>query len=62
MFDDHIVFLDLETTGGSAIYDRIRRGDFPSSVSIGARAVAWPSSSIAEWQTQQIERSRKAAS
>lgn len=45
----------------SAIYDRIRRGDFPRPVAIGARAVAWPSSSIAEWQARQIELSRKAA-
>lgn len=39
----------------SSIYARIRRGDFPRPVSIGARAVAWPSSSIAEWQARHIE-------
>lgn len=45
----------------SAIYDRIRRGDFPRPVAIGARAVAWPSSSIAEWQARQIEQSDRVA-
>lgn len=39
----------------SSIYERIRRGDFPRPVSIGARAVAWTSGSIAEWQARQIE-------
>lgn len=45
----------------SAIYERIRRGDFPRPVSIGSRAVAWPSSSIAEWQSRKIEQSRVAS-
>lgn len=45
----------------SSIYERIRRGDFPRPVAIGTRAVAWTSSSIAEWQAQQIDASRKAA-
>ena len=43
----------------SWIYDAIRRGDFPAPISIGSRAVAWPEQSIAEWQAQRIEQSRK---
>lgn len=43
----------------STIYDYIKRGSFPAPVSIGPRAVAWPSSSIAAWQARQIEHSRK---
>jgi prophage regulatory protein len=43
----------------SSIYERMRRGSFPPSVSIGARAVAWTSTSIANWQARQIERSRR---
>lgn len=44
----------------SWIYEAIRRGDFPAPIAIGARAVAWPEQSIAEWQAQRIEQSRKA--
>lgn len=43
----------------SWIYEAIRRGDFPTPVSIGARAVAWTEQSIAEWQASRIEQSRK---
>lgn len=35
--------------GRSAIYEQIRRGEFPAPVHIGARAVAWPSDQIADW-------------
>jgi prophage regulatory protein len=38
----------------SWIYAAIRRGDFPTPVSIGARAVAWTAASIARWQAQRI--------
>lgn len=33
----------------SWIYEAIRRGDFPSPILIGARAVAWTAQSIADW-------------
>lgn len=39
----------------SWIYEAIRRGDFPPPISLGARAVAWTSTSIAEWQAKRIE-------
>ncbi len=43
----------------SWIYDAIRRGDFPTSIALGARAVAWDSATIAEWQDGRIQKSRK---
>jgi prophage regulatory protein len=43
----------------SSIYDAIKNGDFPSSISIGARSVAWTEASIAHWQASKIEHSRK---
>lgn len=43
----------------SWIYEAIRRGDFPAPISIGVRAVAWTEQSIADWQLQRIEQSRK---
>lgn len=46
----------------SWIYEAIRRGDFPPPIPIGARAVAWPEQSIAEWQTQRISQSHKTVS
>lgn len=51
-----------ELTGFSRswIYEAMRRGDFPSPVLIGARAVAWTAQSIAEWQARRVEQSRKA--
>lgn len=44
----------------SSIYDAIKKGNFPSSISIGHRAVAWTEESIAHWQASKIEHSRKA--
>lgn len=43
----------------SWIYDAIRRGDFPAPISLGARAVAWDSAAVANWQEQCIQRSGK---
>jgi prophage regulatory protein len=43
----------------SWIYEAIRRDEFPAPISIGARSVAWTEESIAEWQEQCIEQSRK---
>ena len=46
----------------SWIYDAIRRGDFPAPISLGARAVAWGSAAVAEWQECRLQQARKAAS
>jgi|tagenome__1003787_1003787.scaffolds.fasta_scaffold18661994_1 prophage regulatory protein len=43
----------------SWIYEAIRRDEFPAPISIGARSVAWTEESIAEWQEQCVEQSRK---
>lgn len=45
----------------SWIYEAIRRGDFPAPIALGARAVAWDSGAIAEWQAHRIEQSSKGA-
>jgi prophage regulatory protein len=45
----------------STIYKLIAEGKFPASISLGARAVAWPQSSIESWIQQRIEQSRKTA-
>lgn len=45
----------------SWIYAAIRRGDFPDSIPIGARAVAWTADSITNWQHSRIKQSRKPA-
>lgn len=42
----------------SWIYAAIHRGDFPAPIAIGARAVAWPEQSIAEWQARRIAQSQ----
>lgn len=34
----------------SAIYLAIKKGEFPQSIAIGSRAVAWALDSIIEWQ------------
>ena len=40
--------------GRSAIYDQIKRGQFPPPVHIGARAVAWASDQITAWIDSRI--------
>ncbi len=35
--------------GRSTIYAKIAASDFPPPVKLGARAVAWPESAVAEW-------------
>lgn len=42
----------------SGIYDRIRRGEFPAPVSLGASAVAWVESEVNAWIQARIEAGR----
>ena len=42
----------------STIYNRISQGKFPTSISLGSRAVGWIESEVTEWLNQQIEASR----
>jgi prophage regulatory protein len=42
----------------SWIYEAIRRGEFPAPITLGARAVAWESGSVANWQESRMQQSR----
>lgn len=44
----------------STIYQKIKDGEFPKQISLGARAVGWTSISIDEWIDAQIQKSRTA--
>lgn len=44
----------------ASIYAAIKRGEFPKSIQLGPRAVAWPSEDIGAWIAARIEASRKA--
>lgn len=41
----------------SELYRRIRLGEFPAPVTIGARAVAWRSSDIDAWIASRVSKS-----
>ena len=45
----------------SAIYADIANGCFPSSISIGARSVAWAESTITAWIQAKIDKSKPQA-
>jgi prophage regulatory protein len=47
----------IERTGlsRSTIYEMVERGDFPKPVKIGARAIAWPVSSLETWAAERME-------
>ena len=38
----------------SMIYTLMRSGDFPKNVPLGARAVAWPETSVSKWIESRI--------
>ena len=42
----------------SSIYKKIQNRDFPDSISIGVRAVAWVESDIYEWIDERVTLSR----
>ena len=42
----------------STIYLRTQRGEFPSSIILGGRAVAWLESEIDEWIRDRVKASR----
>ena len=41
--------------GRTAIYQKVKSGEFPAPVSLGARAVAWTSDSIESWIESRIK-------
>lgn len=46
--------------GRASIYARMKRGEFPKPIPLGARAVAWPSTDIDAWVQAQIQAGRAA--
>jgi len=50
----------IDTTGKSrsSIYADIANGLFPKPILIGARSVAWPSSEIAAWVQNKIDKGK----
>ncbi len=47
--------------GRTSILNRVKRGDFPKPLKLGARCIAWPSREIDSWIEQQIAESRRGA-
>lgn len=45
----------------SSIYEQMKKGLFPQSISLGARAVGWVQSDIDEWLDNRIKISRDQA-
>ena len=45
--------------GRASIYAAIKRGEFPKSIQLSPRSVAWPSGDIDAWIASRIEASRK---
>ncbi len=43
----------------STIYARVKLGEFPAPIGLGARAVGWLESEIDEWLSEQIRHSRE---
>lgn len=43
----------------STIYLRMSKGDFPTTISLGGRAVGWLESEINDWISRHIEASSK---
>lgn len=39
----------------SSIYIKMKEGTFPKSISLGERAIGWPSSEIDKWIANQIK-------
>jgi prophage regulatory protein len=42
----------------SSVYAKVRSGEFPAPISLGARAVGWLDSEISEWMSDRINASR----
>ena len=44
----------------STIYERIKRGSFPTPISLGAKAVGWIEAEVDTWLSEQVSISRVA--
>lgn len=49
---------ELTGLSRSSIYLRISKNEFPSSISLGDRAVGWLEEDINQWLVQKVEASR----
>jgi prophage regulatory protein len=45
----------------SSIYAAVKRGEFPKSIQLGPRAVAWPSGEIDAWVQARIDAGKRQA-
>lgn len=50
--------INLTALSRSSIYKKMNDDEFPKSVSLGDRAVAWIESDVIEWIENMIEQSR----
>ncbi|MAF90191.1 MAG: AlpA family transcriptional regulator [Bdellovibrionaceae bacterium] len=41
----------------SSIYEKIKEGNFPKPIKLGARSVGWSEKAIADWINERIEQS-----
>ncbi|ASG04982.1 DNA-binding protein [Vibrio anguillarum] len=48
--------MEKTTLSRSAIYRKMNDGEFPESVSLGERAIAWVESEVDEWMEERLER------
>ncbi|TXY47531.1 AlpA family transcriptional regulator [Vibrio mimicus] len=48
--------MEKTTLSRSAIYRKMNDGEFPQSVSLGERAIAWVESEVDEWMEKRLER------
>ena len=64
MTDSLIRIKEVEAKTGlkkSMVYSLISKNEFPKSIKIGERAVAWISREVDQWVQNKIPKSRKAA-
>jgi prophage regulatory protein len=52
---------ELTGLGKSTIYDRMKKGEFPNRIHLGAKSSAWLESEIQEWISQRVLHSRKSS-
>lgn len=47
--------IKMTSLSRSAIYQRIKEGQFPAQIKIGRRSVAWSESRVQNWIQEQIQ-------
>lgn len=48
----------VTTLSDTQIYRKMKAGDFPQNISIGANSKVWLESEIQQWMTEQITKNR----